>query len=193
MSSSARDGAAQPRRAAGADRSRSASADPRRPRSRPGAVGEGRREGDAAGGGARAGGERPEPAVLLTLAHPSCKSHSGQIAFPGGKIDPTRCKPAGCGAARGRKRRSGSTRKLIEPIGYLDLYLTFSGYRILPTGGARRSRLRLKINPGEVADAFEVPLEFLMDARQPRAHSATGRASSGSTTPCRSASATSGA
>jgi len=56
----------------------------------------------------------------------------------------------------------GLEEKFIQPIGYLDLYLTFSGFRILPLVARVDPDYRLKINPGEVADAFEVPLEFLM-------------------------------
>jgi hypothetical protein len=52
---------------------------------------------------------------------------------------------------------------LIEPIGYLDLYLTFSGYRILPTVARVSPDYALALNAGEVADAFEVPLAFLME------------------------------
>ena len=60
-------------------------------------------------------------------------------------------------------RRSGSTAALIEPIGYLDLYLTFSGFRILPVVARVIPSYALRINASEVADAFEVPLAFVMD------------------------------
>jgi hypothetical protein len=52
---------------------------------------------------------------------------------------------------------------LIEPIGYLDLYLTFSGFRILPAVVRVSPEYALTINPSEVAEAFEVPLPFLME------------------------------
>ena len=51
---------------------------------------------------------------------------------------------------------------LIEPIGYLDLYLTFSGFRILPTVARVKPDFTLVLNPQEVTEAFEVPLKFLM-------------------------------
>ncbi len=60
------------------------------------------------------------------------------------------------------KRRSGSTPVLIEPIGYLDLYLTFSGFRILPTVARVKPDFTLTLNPWEVTETFEVPLDFLM-------------------------------
>jgi hypothetical protein len=60
---------------------------------------------------------------------------------------------------------------VIDPIGYLDLYLTFSGYRILPVLARVDPGYRLTINEHEVADAFEVPLAFLMDASNHALHS----------------------
>jgi hypothetical protein len=51
---------------------------------------------------------------------------------------------------------------LIEPIGYLDLYLTFSGFRILPTVARVQPDFTLTLNPWEVTETFEVPLQFLM-------------------------------
>ena len=111
--------------------------------------------------------DRPEPMVLLTL-RTELPSHPGQIAFPGGKIDPGDATPAAA-ALREAEEEIGLTRDLIEPIGYLDLYLTFSGYRILPTLARVGPDYRLVLNEREVADAFEVPLAFLMDAQQPRA------------------------
>ena len=51
---------------------------------------------------------------------------------------------------------------MIEPLGYLDLYLTFSGFRILPTVARVKPDFALTLNPREVTEAFEVPLEFLM-------------------------------
>ena len=97
-------------------------------------------------------------------------SHPGQIAFPGGKIDPHDATPGRCGVARGA-RGDRACPALIEPIGYLDLYLTFSGYRILPTVARVRPDYQLVLCEAEVADAFEVPLAFLMDAQNHALHS----------------------
>jgi 8-oxo-dGTP pyrophosphatase MutT (NUDIX family) len=113
--------------------------------------------------------DRPDPAVLLTL-RTELPSHPGQIAFPGGKIDPDDVTPAAA-ALREAEEEIGLTHRLIDPIGYLDLYLTFSGYRILPMLGRVSPDYRLTLNEHEVADAFEVPLAFLMDAQNHLLHS----------------------
>jgi 8-oxo-dGTP pyrophosphatase MutT (NUDIX family) len=113
--------------------------------------------------------DRPAPTVLLTQ-RTELPSHPGQIAFPGGKIDPHDVTPADA-ALREAEEEIGLPRALIEPIGYLDLYLTFSGYRILPTVARVRPGYSLVLCEAEVADAFEVPLAFLMDAQNHALHS----------------------
>jgi 8-oxo-dGTP pyrophosphatase MutT (NUDIX family) len=104
---------------------------------------------------------RAEPTVLLTQRTPDLSSHSGQIAFPGGKIDPADDSPLAA-ALREADEEIGLKRHFIEPIGYLDLYLTFSGFRILPLVARVDPDYSVAINPAEVTEAFEVPLEFLM-------------------------------
>jgi len=113
--------------------------------------------------------DRPEPTVLLTL-RTELPSHPGQIAFPGGKIDAGDASPAAA-ALREAEEEIGLARELVHPIGYLDLYLTFSGYRILPTVARVRPEYRLVLCEAEVADAFEVPLAFLMDVQNHALHS----------------------
>ena len=85
------------------------------------------------------------------------RDHSGQFAFPGGKIDegetalPTPCVKPG--------RRSG-LRRAIEPLGWLDPYLTGTGYRIMPLVAIVDPSFTLTINPHEVEDVFETTPEL---------------------------------
>ena len=106
--------------------------------------------------------DHPEPSVLLTLRTSDLPSHGGQVAFPGGKIDAADASPLAA-ALREAHEEIGLEGALIEPIGYLDLYLTFTGFRILPVVARVIPNYELRINASEVADAFEVPLAFVMD------------------------------
>jgi 8-oxo-dGTP pyrophosphatase MutT (NUDIX family) len=106
--------------------------------------------------------EHPEPTVLLTQRSLHLSSHAGQIAFPGGKIDATDASPLDA-ALREAEEEVGLDRSFVEPIGYLDVYGTAFGFRILPTLARVRPGFQLSINQGEVDDAFEVPLAFLMN------------------------------
>jgi len=106
--------------------------------------------------------ERDEPTVLLTQRSPDLPDHSGQVAFPGGKIDPTDATPMHA-ALREADEEIGLKPEFIEPIGYSEVYGTGFGYRILPTVARVRPGFTLKINHSEVVDTFEVPLAFLMN------------------------------
>jgi len=114
--------------------------------------------------------DHPEPTVLLTKRASNLSSHAGQIAFPGGKIDVTDASPLDA-ALREAEEEVGLDRSFVDPIGYLDVYGTAFGFRILPTVARVRPGFTLQINQGEVDDAFEVPLAFLMDPANHQLHS----------------------
>lgn len=103
-----------------------------------------------------------ELAVLLTLRTDHLPSHGGQIAFPGGKIEAGDEGPLAA-ALREAEEETGLDPRLVEPLGYLDIYQTRTGFRIVPVVGLVDSMACLNPAAGEVADVFEVPLRFLMD------------------------------
>lgn len=104
---------------------------------------------------------RPEPTVLLTLRAAHLPSHAGQIAFPGGKVDKTDIDPIAT-ALREAEEEVGLARDLVAPLGYLDTYLTRTAFRIAPVVALVEPDFGLTLNAGEVDEAFEVPLGFLM-------------------------------
>jgi 8-oxo-dGTP pyrophosphatase MutT (NUDIX family) len=106
--------------------------------------------------------DHEEPTVLLTQRSAHLKEHSGQVAFPGGKIDATDASPLDA-ALREAEEEVGLDRSFIDPIGYLGVYGTGFGFRILPTLARVKPGFDLTINHSEVDDAFEVPLSFLMN------------------------------
>jgi len=99
--------------------------------------------------------------VVLTRRTDHLSAHAGQIAFPGGKIDPGDRDPLAA-ALREAHEEIGLDPALVHPLGYGDPYLTTSGYRIVPVVATLAAAPRLEANPHEVADVFEVPLAFLM-------------------------------
>ncbi|MBR0870569.1 CoA pyrophosphatase [Bradyrhizobium tropiciagri] len=113
--------------------------------------------------------DHPEPTVLLTQRSPNLSSHAGQISFPGGKIDATDASPLDA-ALREACEEVGLKREYIDPVGYLDLYGTAFGFRILPTVAKVKPGFALEINEAEVVDAFEVPLAFLMNPENHQIH-----------------------
>ena len=101
--------------------------------------------------------------VLLTERASSLRSHSGQIAFPGGKIDGPDETPVEA-ALREAQEEIGLDPVHVEPFGRLEAYLSGSGFRIIPIVAQVHPPFEMALNEAEVADVFEVPFDFLMDA-----------------------------
>ena len=99
--------------------------------------------------------------MLLTQRASHLRAHSGQIAFPGGKIDPGETPLAA--ALREAGEEIGLDPRYVEPLGWLDPYLTGTGFRIAPLVALVDPAFTLAINPLEVDEAFETPFAFLMD------------------------------
>jgi 8-oxo-dGTP pyrophosphatase MutT (NUDIX family) len=99
--------------------------------------------------------------VLLTQRAAELRSHSGQVAFPGGKIDAGET-PYDA-ALREAHEEIGLESRFIEPIGWLDPYLTGTGFRIAPLVALIDPAFTLEINEREVEEAFETPFAFLMN------------------------------
>jgi 8-oxo-dGTP pyrophosphatase MutT (NUDIX family) len=104
----------------------------------------------------------PEATLLFTLRTGGLRSHAGQIAFPGGRIDPEDDGPMAA-ALREAEEEIGLTPEFVETLCLAPDYLTGSGYHVAPVVAIVWPDFRLSLNPDEVADVFEVPLGFLMD------------------------------
>lgn len=117
-----------------------------------------------------------EATVLLTQRAASLRNHSGQIAFPGGRIDPG--ESAIQAALREAQEEVGLAAQHIEPIGHMDYYFTGTGYRISPVVAIVTPPFDLALSAQEVDSVFEVPLSFLM---QPGNHHRITRGEDGRT------------
>ncbi len=113
---------------------------------------------------------REEPTVLLTLRTEHLPTHAGQISFPGGKLDPGDPDPLAT-ALREAEEEVGLSPGYVDPLGYLDVYVSGTGYRIVPVVALISPAFEMKINQDEVAEAFEVPLDFLMTPGNHARHS----------------------
>ena len=114
--------------------------------------------------------DHPEPTVLLTQRAQHLPDHAGQVSFPGGKIEKGDIDPC-ASALRETMEETGIDRTHIEPMGYLDLYMTTLGYRIVPVIARVKPGFQLQLNKAEVDATFEVPLAFLMDQTNVQRHS----------------------
>ena len=111
----------------------------------------------------------PEATVLLTLRTVHLSAHSGQIAFPGGKIEAGDATPIET-ALREAEEEVGLSRELVTPLSLLDLHNTGTGFRIVPVLALVDPAFIPTPDPNEVADVFEVPLSFLMEEENHMRH-----------------------
>jgi 8-oxo-dGTP pyrophosphatase MutT (NUDIX family) len=114
--------------------------------------------------------DHAEPTVLLTQRAQHLPDHPGQVSFPGGKIEKGDADPR-ASALRETEEEIGLDRANVEALGYLDLYMTTLGYRIVPVIARVKPGFSLKLNVSEVDVTFEVPLAFLMDQNNMQRHS----------------------
>lgn len=105
--------------------------------------------------------DRPEPGVLLTHRPESMRAHAGQVAFPGGKLDPG--EDAVAAALREAREELAIEPSKVRVVGASDRFVTGSGYDVTPVLGLVPPDLPLTPNPMEVAAWFEAPLGFLLD------------------------------
>lgn len=112
---------------------------------------------------------REAPSVLLTQRSATLSKHSGQIAFPGGRIDPQDASPIAA-ALREAQEEVGLQVRDVEVIGQLPSYYTGSGYEVHPIVALVRPDAPLQINPVEVDDVFEVPLSHVLNPANHRYH-----------------------
>ncbi|WP_313074697.1 CoA pyrophosphatase [Melaminivora sp.] len=109
------------------------------------------------------------PTVLLTERTAHLSTHSGQVAFPGGRTDPEDT-DATATALREAEEEVGLAPRQVEVLGELSTYVTGSSFIVTPVVGLVAPGARLTPNPHEVADVFEVPLDYLLDPAHHQRH-----------------------
>ena len=110
--------------------------------------------------------DRPEPGVVLTVRHADMRTHAGQVAFPGGRIDAGEDETTA--ALREAWEELGLEPDSVEPVATLDPYRTITGFAVTPVVGVIAPDLPLAPHEPEVADWFEARLAFLLDPANQR-------------------------
>lgn len=112
---------------------------------------------------------RDEPTVLLTERTEHLSTHSGQVAFPGGRADPEDATPAAT-ALREAEEEVGLAPQHVEVLGALPTYVTGTSFIVTPVVALVQPGASLVPNPYEVADVFEVPLAFILNPAHHQRH-----------------------
>jgi 8-oxo-dGTP pyrophosphatase MutT (NUDIX family) len=102
--------------------------------------------------------------ILLTQRTAHLSAHAGQISFPGGRIEQDDADPVAA-ALRETEEEVGLPRDRVRVVGRLDTYLTGTGFEITPVVGIVAPPYPMAIDAFEVAEAFEVPLSYILDRR----------------------------
>ena len=113
---------------------------------------------------------RPQPSLMFTRRTETLARHSGQISFPGGRSEAGDLSPVAT-ALRETFEETGIAPSFVTVAGYLDRYLTGTGFDIQPVVGLLGDGFALTADPREVAEIFEVPLAFLCDPANRRRES----------------------
>lgn len=113
--------------------------------------------------------DRAEPGVILTVRREHLRTHAGQVAFPGGRVDPG--EDAVAAALREAKEELTLDPAVVEVVATLDPYRTGTGYVVTPVLSVVPPDLPLEPHEHEVADWFEAPLAFLLDPANQRRQS----------------------
>ena len=117
--------------------------------------------------------DRPEPGVILTVRREHLRTHAGQVAFPGGRIDPG--EDAVAAALREAQEEIALDPAEVTVIGIGDPYCTVTSYFVTPVIGVIPPGLPLEPHEHEVADWFEAPLQFVLDPANQQRRSALFR------------------
>ncbi|MFS0773960.1 CoA pyrophosphatase [Sphingomonas sp. 1P08PE] len=117
--------------------------------------------------------DRAEPGIILTQRTESLRAHPGQVAFPGGRLDPGETVLQA--ALREAEEEIALPPATVDLVGAVDRYRTATGFEITPVIGVVPPDLPLVPSEAEVASVFEVPLAYLLDPANHRAASAMWR------------------